>query len=191
MRFPVSVCNYLINGLDQRLVSIFCRNYPKYGQLHDMLAAFQLCRLPIILRAMQSAKEEVQTYTSIARNAIGGQAFHLDATTHPSQAEATLNRYSQPRAKGTNSGYSSNATNKSNTSLSCNDSCFGCGDRSHPWMQDKVILCPPKDRPGIKETAEKNYKDWLAKYKAHRKKRKEINFDNMSPHQQRRSPSRF
>jgi hypothetical protein len=76
-----------------------------------MLAAFQLRPLPIILRAMQSAEEEVQTYTSIARNAIGSQAFHLDASAHPSQAEVTLNRYSQPRAKGTNSGYSSNATN--------------------------------------------------------------------------------
>jgi hypothetical protein len=53
-------------------------------------------------------------------------------------------------------------------------------------MQDKIILCPHKDRPGIRETAEKNYKDWLAKYKARHKNWKEINFDNMSPHQQKK-----
>jgi hypothetical protein len=41
VRFPVSVCNYLIDGLDQRLTSIFHRNYPDYGQPHDMLASHQ------------------------------------------------------------------------------------------------------------------------------------------------------
>jgi hypothetical protein len=53
-------------------------------------------------------------------------------------------------------------------------------------MWDKVILCPHKDHPGIKETTEKNYKEWLAKYKAHCKKRKEINFNDMSPYQQKK-----
>jgi hypothetical protein len=48
--FPVSMCNYLIDGLDQRLTSIFRRNYPNYGQPHDMLASHQRSRFPIILR---------------------------------------------------------------------------------------------------------------------------------------------
>jgi hypothetical protein len=50
---------------------------------------------------MQSTEEEVQTYTSIARNAVGGQAFQSDATAYPSQAEITLNRYSTERIKRT------------------------------------------------------------------------------------------
>jgi hypothetical protein len=76
-------------------------------------------------------------------------------------------------------------TNKSNTSLGQNDSCFGCGG-PHPWMWHKVIVCPHKDRLGIKETAKKNYKDWLMKYKARCKKRKDINFDDMSKQQQKK-----
>ncbi len=107
--FFVSKCNYLIDGLDQRPTSIFRRNYPDYGQPHDMLASHQRSQFPIILRAMQSAKEEVQTYTSIAWNAISGQAFHAKATAYPSQAEVTLNRYSTKRFKG-NDDSNSNAT---------------------------------------------------------------------------------
>jgi hypothetical protein len=93
---------------------------------------------------MQSAEEEVQTYTSIARNAIGGQAFHFDATTYPSQAETTLNRYSTEHAKGTYD-YNSDATNKSSTSLGQSNSCFGCSS-PHPWMRNKVVLCPHKEQ---------------------------------------------
>ncbi len=129
---PVSVCNYLIDNLDQCLTSIFHCNYLDYGQPHKMLASHQRSWFPIILRAMQLAEEEVQTYMSCARNAIGGQAFHSDATAYPSQVEITLNRYSTLRVKGTD-GYNSDATNKSSTSLGQNSSCFGSSGH-HPWM---------------------------------------------------------
>jgi hypothetical protein len=118
---------------------------------------------------MQSAKEEVQMYTSITRDAIGGKAFHSDATAYPCKAETTLKRYSPGCAKATDSGYNSNATNKSNTSLGQSNSCFRCGG-SHPWMRNKIILCPHKDHVIICGIAAKNYKEWLVKYKAHRKK---------------------
>jgi hypothetical protein len=144
--FPASVCNYLIDGLDQRLTSTFRPNYPDYCQPHDMLASHQRSRLPIILHAMQLAEEEIQTYTSIARNAFGGQAFHSNATAYPSQVEITLNRYSIEHVKGTD-GYNSDATNKSSISLGWNNSCFGCGG-PHPWMCNKVILCPHKTVTG-------------------------------------------
>jgi hypothetical protein len=127
---------------------------------------------------MQLAEEEVQTYASIARNAIGGQAFHSNTTAYPSQAEITLNRYSTEHVKGM-AGYNSDATNKSNTSHGWNSSCFGCGG-PHPWMHNKVILCPHKDRAGICEASAKNYKEWLAKYKAHRKKCKGIDSNHLS-----------
>jgi hypothetical protein len=43
-------------------------------------------------------------------------------------------------------------------------------------MCNKVILCPHKDHAGIREAAAKNCKEWLAKYKAHRKKCKGIDY---------------
>jgi hypothetical protein len=87
-----------------------------------MLASYQSSWFTIILCAMQSAKEDVQMYTSIARNAIGGQAFHSNATAYLSQTETTLNRYSPRRTKGMDRGYNSDATNKSNTYLRQSDS---------------------------------------------------------------------
>jgi hypothetical protein len=141
-----------------------------------MLASRQGNRFPIILRAMQSAEEEVQTYTSIARIAVGGQAFHSDATTYPSQAEITLNRYTKC-VKGME-GSNSDAT-KLGTSLGQESSCFGCGD-PHPWMRNKVIICLHKDQAGIREAAVKNCKEWLAKFKACHKKHKGIDYDCLS-----------
>jgi hypothetical protein len=36
VRFPKSVCNALIDGLDKRLTAIFCRNYPNHAVLHNL-----------------------------------------------------------------------------------------------------------------------------------------------------------
>ncbi len=47
-------------------------------------------------------------------------------------------------------------------------------------MCNKVILCPHKDRAGICEAAAKNYKEWLAKYKAYCKKCKCNDYDCLS-----------
>jgi hypothetical protein len=155
-----------------------------------MLASYQCNQFPIILRAMQSAEEEVQMYTSIARNAIGGQAFHSDATAYPSQAETTVNRYSTEHAKGTD-GYNSDATNKSSTFLEKNDSCFGCSS-PHPWMRNKVVLCPHKNYAEIHETAAKKHKEWLAKCKARHKKCKGIDYDCLSDGEdQKASPKQY
>jgi hypothetical protein len=175
--FPVSVCNYLIDGLDHHLTSIFCCIYPDYVQPHNMLASHQRSQFSIILCAMQSAEEEVQTYTSIARSAVGGQAFHADATPYPSQVEITLNRYSTKCVKG-NDGSNSNAT-KLGTLPGQESSCFGC-ESPHPWMRNKVITCPHKDRARIWEAAAKNYKEWLAKFKACHKKCKAIDNNRLS-----------
>jgi hypothetical protein len=93
-RFPKSVCNALIDGLDKRLIAIFRRNYPNHAVLHDLQGSFQRSHLPIILDAMTMAEEEVQSISAIARSSVGSQAFKLDALAFPSQAERTLDRYS-------------------------------------------------------------------------------------------------
>ena len=89
-RFPKSVCNALIDGLDKRLIAIFRRNYPDHAILHDLQGSFQRSRLPIILDAMTMAEEEVQSISAIVCSSDGGQAFKSDALAFPSQAERTL-----------------------------------------------------------------------------------------------------
>ncbi len=48
-RFPKSLCNALIDGLDKRLVPIFRRNYPDHAVLHDLNAAYQRSKFQEIL----------------------------------------------------------------------------------------------------------------------------------------------
>ena len=43
----------------------------------------------------------------------------------------------------------------------------------HTWIKDKVIVCPNKDKPSVKEAAEKNYQEYIATFCKQNKKRKE------------------
>ncbi len=138
-RFPVSVCNMLMDGLDSRLVPIFRRNYKDYAQPHDLQASIQRSRFPAILSAMQMSEDKVKSITAIARSSVSGQAFHSNDLAFPSQAETTLNQYS-PGGGGSGGyksdglgGYRTDDSRKSSTPLGKNDSCFGC-KAPHPWM---------------------------------------------------------
>jgi hypothetical protein len=61
---------------------------------------------------------------------------------------------------------------KSFAPLDLIDKCFGC-QGLHPYMRNKVIVCPNKDKPGVREAANMNYKEWLECRKKLNKKRKE------------------
>ena len=140
-RFPVSVCNMLMDGLNSRLVLIFRQNYKNYALVHDLQASFQRSKFPAILSAMQMSEDKVKLITAIARSSVGGQAFHANAMDFPSQAETTLTRYSQGggyKSDGSSSarGYHSDDTH---ASMGKADSCFGCKG-PHPWMRDKKIM---------------------------------------------------
>ncbi len=126
-RFPVSLCNMLMDGIDSRLVSIFRRNYKDYAVAHDLQASYQRSKFPEILRAMQLSKDEVKSITAIARSSIGGQAFHADAMAFPSQAESTLTCYS----KGTSSGYKSDG-GSSGGGYRLDDTSRSLGDGNSP-----------------------------------------------------------
>ena len=110
-RFPKSVCNALIDGLDSHLVPIFRRNYPDHAVLHDLSASYQRGKFQDILRAMQMAEDEVNSISEIACSTVNGQAFHADALVHASQAERTLSRYhggdGYTSEEGTSGGYRS------------------------------------------------------------------------------------
>ncbi len=81
--FPVSVCNKLIDGIDQRLVPIFHCHYQAYAVIHDLQVLYQQSHFPLILSAMKLTKDEVQSIATIARSSIGGQAFTYSANVYP------------------------------------------------------------------------------------------------------------
>jgi len=179
-------------------MAIFRRNYPDNAVIHNQSASFQRSRFPMILQAMQSAEDEVQSISAIVHSSVAGQAFHTNVLAFPSQAERTLERYSSGgyQSEGRNStGYNSEGGYKSDgggkrkgRGIGAKDSCFGCDAsiaNTHPWNKDGKVVCPNADKPGIRKIAQENYKKWLAKKTERRaaKKRKEdkaINFDKLS-----------
>jgi hypothetical protein len=80
------VSNALSNVLDKCLTAIFRRIYANHAVLHNLQASYQHSRFPIILQAMQLAKEEVHSISTIAHSSAIGQALRLDILAFPSQA---------------------------------------------------------------------------------------------------------
>ena len=97
--FPKSVCNALIDGMDKRLMAIFRRNYSDHAVIHNQSASFQRSRFPMILQAMQSAEDEVQSISAIARSSVASQAFHTDVLASQAKPNALSNDTHQ---EGTN-----------------------------------------------------------------------------------------
>ena len=197
--FPKSVCNALIDGMDKRLLAIFRRNYADHSVLHPLTAAFQRSRFPFILQAMQSAEDEVQSISAIARSSVAGQAFKTDVLAFPSQAERTLDRYHSGNGYqsegGASGGYPSDGgyiseggvrrPKEKGKGLGRRHNCFGCGDQFHPWMEDGKIVCPNADKPGVRATAQAKYEKWKkAKTERREKDRKrkgsEVDFAKLS-----------
>ncbi len=177
--FPKSVYNALINGMPPALLRIFRKHYPDHSMLHDMNSTFQRSRFPLIMAAMIAAKEEVASISAIVQETIGGQVFATSTPAFASQAKRTLDRYAPGEYSSEGSYLSDGGGYWSNSG--CSESSRGsrgelrrCGCQGlHPYMQNKVIVCSNKDKPGVKEAANANYKEWLKLRKKFNKKRKE------------------
>jgi hypothetical protein len=174
--FPKSVCNALIDGMDGRLLCIFKKYYADHAILHDLSTTFQRSRFRQIFAAMQMAEDEVHSISVVAHDSIGGQAFSANDYAYLSQAKCTLDHYFQG---GYSSGdeYRSEGGRSKSSRGSCSElgwgnSCFGCKG-PHLYIKNKVIMCPKKDKPGVRAAAEKAYKEWLEKSHKINKKRKD------------------
>ncbi len=84
IRFPKSVNNALIDGLDKHLMPIFCRNHANHALQHNLEASFQRSRFGIIRCVMTMAKDEVQSISAIARSSVGRQTFKSNVLAFPS-----------------------------------------------------------------------------------------------------------
>jgi hypothetical protein len=187
-RFPKSVYNALIDGMASRLLlCIFKKYYADHALLHDLSATFKHSCFWQILAAMQMTKNEVQSISAITRDTIGGQAFAANAGTFASHAERTLDCYSQGGGYTSGKGYRSDGRYCSKGGCSdslcgsCDklgqgDRCFGC-QGPHPYIRNKVIVCPNKDKPGVWAAAKKAYQEWLEKSRKRNKKCKDKPFD--------------
>jgi hypothetical protein len=159
--------------------------------LHNMNSTYQCSRFPLIMAGMIAAKKEGALISAIAWETIGGQAFAASTHAFASQAKCTFVCYA-PGGYSSEAGYRSNGGGyQSNGGCSESshgsggeqqgDKCFGC-QGPHPYIQNKVIMCSNKDKPGVKEAANVNYKEWLERRKKLNKKRKDrsISYDKLS-----------
>jgi hypothetical protein len=95
----ISMCNCFIQGLDCTPMPQFWKNYPQHSSTHDCFGAYQRCILPIILAAVQGAKDKCQQIQDIACKVVTSQAFFRQGTpgakAYPSQAEMTIAKYKE------------------------------------------------------------------------------------------------
>jgi hypothetical protein len=97
--YAISICDWFIQGLNQRLLPCFHCMYQVHSTVHNLNGAYQRQQLPIILAAAQAAKDKVKGVQEIARGLLG-QGFYsnvtgVDAAANPSQAEKTLSLSSE------------------------------------------------------------------------------------------------
>jgi hypothetical protein len=101
--YPVSVCQWFIDGLNPRLLTGICHCFPDYIVVQGLDGSHQRRTLQLMLKAAQQAEDDFTSTQRIACNAIGlSQAFPANvyptwsnqALALPSQAKTTLSRYS-------------------------------------------------------------------------------------------------
>ncbi len=90
-QYAVSMYNSFIQGLDCTLMPQFWKNYPQHSSAHNLSGAYQRRVLPVILAAVQAAKDKCQQIQDISRKIITSQGFFMQGTpgakAYPSQAE--------------------------------------------------------------------------------------------------------
>jgi len=134
-RYPISVCDRFVQGLDRTILLSFHKMYPNYLLVHDLSGSYQHRMMSVILSAAQAAEDECKQFQDIARGMLGSQGFFASvsagagASIYASQAEQTLTKYSKDGKP-------------------IKRVCWGCGG-DHTWMIKGVIMCPRKNEPQI------------------------------------------
>ena len=107
------MCFRFVSGLDHRLLTAFRRNFPKHSDVLPLDAAHQQKVLQEMLKAAQSAEDDLIATQRIAREAVGlSQDFLANSQgggglkspvigAYPSQAEDTIRRYAPGSGQST------------------------------------------------------------------------------------------
>jgi len=166
--YPVSVCSRFVSGLDPCLLTAFRRNFPKHSDVQPLNAAHQRKVLQEMLKAAQSAEDDLIATQRIAREAVGlSQDFLANSQgrgglkspvvgAYPSQAEDTIRRYAPGDGQSTNRSASTPGGDRRGR---CPFACHSCGG-PHPWTEfrngEHIVVCPNQNNPGIRNNARRN-----------------------------------
>jgi len=177
--YPISVCSCFVSGLDPHLLTTFRRNFPKHSDAQPLDAAHQRKVLQEMLKAAQSAEDDLIATQRIACEAVGlSQAFHANSQggggltnpivgAYPSQAEDTIRSYAPSGGQSTDGSASTPGGDRRGRRPFA---CHGCGG-PHPWTEfqngEHVVVCPNQNIPGIRDNAKRN----IDRMKVNRQKR--------------------
>ena len=162
------MCSRFVSGLDPRLLTAFRRNFPKHSDIQLLDAAHQQKVLQEMLKAAQSAEDDLIATQRIAREAVGlSQAFHANSQgrgglknpivgVYPSQTEDTIQRYASGGGQSTDGSASTPGGDRRGRRPFA---CHGCGG-PHPWTEtqngEHVVVCPNQNNPGKSNNAKRN-----------------------------------
>jgi hypothetical protein len=161
--YPIDIAGIFMDHIDPRLAKGFRINYPDFGKARSRNALDQRTLLTDMLGALIKSETSVTNILEVIGDARGGEQFLSNpppggsAPAFPSVAETTLNRYSRR----------DDSTKGSDTTGSFIErKCFGCG-QPHPWAKKEqgkfVVCCPNANKPGIREHAAAQIKDFQAR----------------------------
>ncbi len=161
--YPIDIAGIFMDHIDPRLAKGFRINYPDFGKARSRGALEQRTLLTDMLSALIKSENSVSNILEVIGDARRGKQFLINpppggsAPAFPSVAETTPNRYS----KGGDSTKGSDTTGSF-----IERKCFGCG-QPHPWAQKEngkfVVCCPNANKPGIREHAAAQIKDFQAR----------------------------
>jgi hypothetical protein len=99
--YAISICDKLIQSLDQHILNPFRWFYPNHSTVHDLTGAYQHSQLPFILAAAQAVEDKVKQMQDIDHGMLG-QGFYSsiigggEVPAFPSQAKKTPQRHGPP-----------------------------------------------------------------------------------------------
>jgi hypothetical protein len=159
--YPIDIAGVFIDHIYPSLTKGFRMHYPNFGKARPRAAITQRTLLMDMLNALIKAEASVSNILKVVGVAPGGKQFLAGtpsgATTlsFPSVAEQTITRYTRGNDSTKGSGTTAGSF--------IERKCWGCG-LPHPWSKKEkgkfVIICPNADKPGIREHASAQIKEF-------------------------------
>ena len=152
--WPIDVVQHFLSHLDDEIRIQVQKDFKYDSTCSNKDAYSQSAKLLEALRHATTAEEQKDSLnTKISQHIRGTQA--LQSSVHISVAEDTIRKYIE-----------------SPIPRKIERRCWGCGDTTHLFMENGIVVCPNKEMPGVAAKAKAVHIDFNQRRKEARKRRK-------------------
>lgn len=186
--FLYNIATHFVTYLEPNIKAKFDLKTKDHLSFTDLSRDAQLKRLDIFLAIATQCQEDVTSATKLVCKAMGDRhSFFKQVLRGCNLPLPDPNEYSDP-SSFISAAEKTLCAHRGQHHLSDEEIkilCWGC-NQPHSWRdrRSKEITCPNKDKPGVREAAEKKHKQYLAQKKKARNgwvQKKKIKFDDLSP----------